>query len=374
MRNIKECLKNQEVTTLLRTSKRESNIELLRIICMLLIIAHHCVLHGGGVNMDFCSNKWFAIFLIPGGKICFNTFLAISMWFLVDQEFKAQRFAKIWFQSLFYSILFSFVAYLMGVEFTIKDVISIFLPITGNVHGFAAAYLLLYALLPFLGLVRKHVTKTQLQILLLFLFIADVFSLVVGNYTEHFQKIYCNVGFWIFCYFLIYYLKKYPPAILSKQVLLVLLFVCVWLTIVVLWIGKALYPDNIVIKYLLSISSSHTGILFIIGGFALFFAFKNIKISYSFIVNTLAKTTFGVLLIHDHNFFRTPLWDQIIKAPDWWYSQLYPIRIGMTVLFIFCTCAAIDLVRIHVLEKNLFRSKKLQRLFNKIDSVYNMQN
>lgn len=32
---------------------RKSNIELCRIICMICIIAHHCVVHGGG-GKDGC--------------------------------------------------------------------------------------------------------------------------------------------------------------------------------------------------------------------------------------------------------------------------------------------------------------------------------
>lgn len=49
--------------------ERKSNIELCRIICMLLIIAHHCVVHGGAINIDTCINKYIALFLLPGGKI-----------------------------------------------------------------------------------------------------------------------------------------------------------------------------------------------------------------------------------------------------------------------------------------------------------------
>lgn len=356
-----------------KTKKRESNIELLRIICMMLIIAHHTVLHGGGINMEFCANKWFAIFLVPGGKICFNTFLAISMWFLVDQQFKAERFIKLWLETLFYSVLISYVAYLFGVAFTSKDIFSIFLPITGNVHGFAAAYLIVYALIPFLNLVARKINKTQLKFLLFVLFTANVFSLIIGNYTMHFQKIYSNVGFWIFCYFLSLYLKKYPPAFLTRQSILIFIFVSCWLVLVGLYAGKALYPNNEFIKYLFSISTSHTAVVCIIGGYSLFFIFKNIKLPYCSVVNLFAKTTFAVLMIHDHNFFRTPLWQQVIKAPEWWYSRYYPVRVLLTVLFIFFICALFDLLRIYLLERNIFKSNKLKQVFAKIDSVCNIQ-
>lgn len=72
--------------------QRETNIELCRIVSMVLIIMHHCATHGGGTNIDGSINKWIAYSFVPLGKICFNTFIAISMWFLVDSEFKFKKF------------------------------------------------------------------------------------------------------------------------------------------------------------------------------------------------------------------------------------------------------------------------------------------
>lgn len=81
----------------------------------MLIIAHHCVFHGGAVNMDPCANKWIALLILPDGKLCFNAFLAISMWFLVDQEFRAECFLKLWLETLFYSVLFTIAAACGGI-------------------------------------------------------------------------------------------------------------------------------------------------------------------------------------------------------------------------------------------------------------------
>ena len=49
--------------------ERNSNIELLRIISMVLIVAHHFALHGYGVNeLKFSENKLILDFLSLGGK------------------------------------------------------------------------------------------------------------------------------------------------------------------------------------------------------------------------------------------------------------------------------------------------------------------
>lgn len=70
---------------------RHSNIELLRIVSMLLIVCHHYVMHG--VMGYFSSspfsvwangtilNKTFSLVFIPGGDICVSIFLLLLVFF-----------------------------------------------------------------------------------------------------------------------------------------------------------------------------------------------------------------------------------------------------------------------------------------------------
>lgn len=348
---------------------RQSNIELCRVVCMALIIAHHCIVHGGGYRMDFCANKWISMLIIPGGKICYVAFLAISTWFLTEQTFKTERFLKIWGQTFFYSVVFTFVACFVGVEMTEIDIISSFFPITGNVHGFAAAYLVLYASIPFLAIVAKNINKKQLQFLLVILFCITTLSQIIQTFTQHNQKLYSNVGLFIFCYFLSLYLKKYPFKILnSKLILFVILSIC-WLIISGVYSLIYLYPDNKMMHVALQLINSQYTINCIVAGYAMFFIFKNIKLGDTRIVNRLAKSTFAILMIHDHNFFRPVVWNNIIKASTWYYSKYFVIRIGLTVLFIYMVCTIIEYLRIFLIEKNIMKLKIIKNLEAKIDKM-----
>ncbi len=95
-------------------SLRKSNFELCRIICMLLIIMHHAVLHGGILGFQNCTNKYIGLMFFPGGKICFDAFIVLSVWFLIDQSFKIEHFFRTWILTLFYSITFAVVAFELG--------------------------------------------------------------------------------------------------------------------------------------------------------------------------------------------------------------------------------------------------------------------
>lgn len=77
---------------LLSDNKRNSNIELLRIISMLMIVAHHYVFYGVEQNYNpaisgivFSSgtliNRCFSLFLLPGGVVGVAVFFIISGYF-----------------------------------------------------------------------------------------------------------------------------------------------------------------------------------------------------------------------------------------------------------------------------------------------------
>ena len=99
--------------------QRSSNIELLRIICMFMIVIHHFMAHGhrpcaptiaekqgrngshfmahGGLWMlPTGINKIIVNFFMPFGKMAFVVFVVISCWFLTNSEFKGARFIKTW--------------------------------------------------------------------------------------------------------------------------------------------------------------------------------------------------------------------------------------------------------------------------------------
>ena len=87
---------------------RKSNFELLRIIAMILIIAHHFSLHGGFrvVQSKPLINRIWILWLQLGGKIGVNIFVLISGYFLVSSPaFKLKKVLKLWLQLFFYSIV-----------------------------------------------------------------------------------------------------------------------------------------------------------------------------------------------------------------------------------------------------------------------------
>ena len=351
---------------------RKSNLELCRIVCMLLIIAHHCVVHGGGISLEPGVNRTISFLLVPGGKMCFDAFLALSTFFLVDQDFRSERFLKIWLEVFFYSVTFAVITYLIQGGFTWRNWFSIFFPITGNSHGFASSYLVLYLLIPFLSRVKERLTHVQATMLLLILFYVQIGSQLIGNIGLYFQPIYSEILLFVFCYFIAFYFKKWPFKLYNNKLFLISGVSICWLMLFFIQYYAGYYPENPILTYLSAIIVDESSPLNLIGGYFLFLFFNSLKIKDSKIINQIAKPTFGILLIHDHNFFRPIVWQKIIRTDTWYDSDVFLIRIILTALFIYFVCSIIDYARLYILERPLFKSQKLKRLCEKLDTTINI--
>lgn len=89
---------------------RNSNIELLRILCIIGITAHHMVYHSTIMDEPLGIARLFAQFFVLFGKSGVNIFVLISGYFLIEadcQNYKAafKRTFNLWKTLIGYSIL-----------------------------------------------------------------------------------------------------------------------------------------------------------------------------------------------------------------------------------------------------------------------------
>lgn len=348
---------------------RDSNIELCRIISMLMIICHHAVVHGGALSMGQSRNLWIAYFFVPGGKICFDTFIAISCWFLVDQTFKANRFLKMWLETLFYSILTITAAALLGASFSKVEWISAFMPMTGGVQGYAQTYLVFYMFLPFLTMIAHGMTKKQNQFMLCVLSVCCFLFRFMSSLAWSEQSIYCRLILFIFIYFIMLYVKRYPLKCTENPLIMLSIFIIGWVFLYIYYYCSVSYPEWAGWKWFTIFVCDEGGILFLVTGLALFFFFNGIHIKSVKAINLLGSTTFAVILIHDGHFFRNWTW-YLFKTNEWYYDRFFCVRIVVCAIVIYLICTAIDIIRKYCLEKPLFNVQWMRLICNKIDCIF----
>lgn len=86
-------------------AQRNSNIELLRIIAMLMITAYHYSIYSFyAEDLYFSHSKYFIDLIGNYGKTGVNLFVMFSGYYLAAQEFRLKRLLKIAGQLWFYSL------------------------------------------------------------------------------------------------------------------------------------------------------------------------------------------------------------------------------------------------------------------------------
>lgn len=104
--NVGSILLIHEGDEMENTKGRSSNIELFRIVLMLIIIAHHYVVNSGIATLyDYAhisANMVFLQIFGFGGKMAINCFLLISGYFMILTEYDKKKLIRLYTEIKFY--------------------------------------------------------------------------------------------------------------------------------------------------------------------------------------------------------------------------------------------------------------------------------
>ena len=355
--------------------RRDSNLELFRIITMLLIVAHHYVVNSGltapdgPIDASIMSHKsLFLLLLGAWGKIGINCFVMITGYFMCTSQITAKKFAKLICEVMFYKWIIYLIFLISGYEpFSIKTLYKAALPITSIHHDFISCFLIFWLFIPFLNILIKNIKERQhiwLILLCSFLYITlGTFKQVTMNY----------VSWFIVLYFIASYLRLYPKKCFSNTKLWGILTFCFVVISAVSVVACAWIKTHYISKLspYFFVTDSNTFLAVVVGVCAFMF-FKNIKLKYNSFINTVAASTFGVLLIHaNSNTMRQWLWkDTLDNVGHYYFSFMYLHAIGC-VIGVFAICVVIDVIRINLLEKPFFKlwDKHFESFLNKFKMI-----
>ena len=99
-------------------------------------------------------------------------------------------------------------------------------------------------------------------------------------------------------------------------------------------------------------------ILALVTSISVFLYFKNLELGYSKLINTIAASTFGVLMIHaNSDSMRRWLWRDVLNNLGAYSSgiQYFIGHAVVSVLSVYIICTLLDMLRIKLIEKPFFR-------------------
>lgn len=339
---------------------RQSNIELLRIIAMIFIIAHHFAVHGGfNFSTDIITvNSLWIQFIKIGGKIGVNIFVLISGYFLINTKtVKTSKAFKLWFQIFSYSVLIYMLFVLIGLEpFGKRNFIKQCLPITYSKWWFASTYFILYLLCPFINKLLVSLDKKSYLNLLIIL---GVCWCIIPTLTN--ETVQSNSLLWfIFLYSLSGYIRLHGSTSKIKGITYITLS---FIITVITWLSSILIC-KFEIKTLEFYGMQKLPILII--SLLLLKGFLQINIKPNRVINIISSATFGVYLIHDNGYIRPFIWKTIFKNAAYSRSKyLIPYSI-FVIAIVFIICTIIELLRIYIFEKKYLKIIEISA--NKFDA------
>lgn len=333
---------------------RKSNIELLRIVAMVIIVMHHFAIHGGFAfsSETISINRLWVQFITMGGRLGVNIFVLISGCFLVSKSsIRTSKVLKLWGQVFFYSMTIFIVFCVLGLRpFSIAELIRHLAPIIFSQWWFASIYFVLYLLTPYINrLLRTFDKKQYICFLALLIFMWSI----VPTFTM--QTLYSNYLLWfIVTYSIAGYIKLFGVKTkLSGVQLIGLSITGILITFLVVILFDILgtkipfFSENAL--YLYEMNMIPMWVIAVL----LFLGFAKLNIGYSKILNMVSSATFGVYLIHDNQYIQPFLWERVFKNASYGNSRLL-IPFSLIVVFVvFSGCSIIELGRIYLIENNI---------------------
>jgi hypothetical protein len=152
------------------------------------------------------------------------------------------------------------------------------------------------------------------------------------------------------------YLRMYPKKHSNdvkfwRRISVVLIGIDLASVVVCTWIGAK--TGRHIPYYFVSDSNAF---LAVVTGISLFMWFKNLRLRYSELINRLAASTFGVLLIHaDSDTMRRWLWKDVLDVVRHYEFRWMPFYAFGCIAGIFLVCTVLDQLRIRILERSFFK-------------------
>lgn len=151
---------------------RQSNFELLRILCILGIITMHTwgMFYGNATGL----NLTFGVLINSLFNTGVSIFMLISGYFGISWTVK--KYLRLEMKIIFYSVLSMLVISYMQNSWNLKDVAKAFLPVVSGRYWYITSYVLIFIFSKFLNRVPEILGKKEFKKLLFLMFL--VFSII----------------------------------------------------------------------------------------------------------------------------------------------------------------------------------------------------
>ncbi|MGL4850566.1 MAG: acyltransferase [Clostridium sp.] len=358
--------------------ERNINLELLRIVAMIMIVALHYISKSAiGNNVIIGSKEYFFLGGIKAlSTIAVNLFIIINGYFIIEFKFKLRKLIYIWAQVVFYSVgIYLFICFFEKAQMSLVNLAYGIFPITMNTYWFASVYTGLYIISPVIKKVIISLEKSEFKrIMIIGTIIFTIIPIMPLTYGLDLSRGY---GIIHFCYltFVGAYLRVvYKSKSRDKKGYLVMYFLISGFVVIIMYIFQKFNFGDYYFKLY-----EYNSISMVLSSVGLFLYFKEVKLTNKHlnrIIRESAKLTFGVYLIHDNYLIRNFIYYKVLKTEYYSQSKHLILITIISILLIVVISMIIDFFRKKLFDGNLFEvtigkiSDKATKLGLKIENIF----
>lgn len=348
---------------------RGSNLELLRILCMLLIIGDHLTGQSGIADYTTLLSSFAFCLIGCGSRIACSVFVLIGGWFLCEQPYKTRRPLSLWLSLWLYTVPVTLLCKLAGLDVSWGALRWAAFPASTRQLWFISDYLLLLLCVPLLNRLLCGLSRPAHRGLLAVLAVPlIVYPTLFGENGA----VSDTAWMFLYEYLLIAYLRRWPDNRLAHLL---------QHRAAALGLGLGLPLLNTILRAVLETSGLTDGKAFqymayyrtalgalpnLLAALALFYLFRGLDLGCVRWVNALAGTTLGVYILHQVPAFRGFLWNGLLQAEAHHGSVGYTL---LAILAVFLGCAAVDALRTVLVMRPLENTRLFKVLCEKGDAL-----
>lgn len=355
---------------------KKINIELLRIVCALMVIAFHMIAQSDVLDNCSAENYVFSVIFHAGGRMACSVFVIIGAYFLVDIPFRTYRVIHLFLKTAVTVaaidlLIALFANNLLETSSIGKLVLQIF-PIAGKPYWFVDAYIYMLILSPILN---RMLNEVRMQNYVKVLLILSMFFVVMGSHPSSFETFpFVNDTLWFcFLYLLTGKLKRMNFFNSISRGKWAALFIINYILICGICIIcnnlKSTWEYAWILRFFYV--STYQSIFAFVAAISLFGWFLHIDISNNRIcvaIETISRHTFGVFLIHQVPLLWKNgwLWNELFNIKEYAYTTWFPRKCFVSLVCCFCICFVLDILleKIYVI---LSRAIKIPQLADELD-------
>lgn len=330
------------------TKVRQSNIELLRIISMLLVLIIHAnFVSIGCPNIDDIeaspTSSFLRILVQSLSLVCVNLFVLISGYFGINPKLKS--ISNLIFQIVFFRIIALLFILGIGISHISMSQISCIIPGCGD--WFVMSYLLLILFSPLINSYISNVKSKQLLIYIIIFYAIQSFfgwfAIIKGREFHYGYSVISMIGLYLIGRYLNLHgsnLRKIPTKHLIGGYILTSTLSAILMFFALKFIS---YP--FLLDYTSKLFGAYLSPFVVLSSVCLFLFFLRLDFNSKFI-NWIAVSSFSVYLIHCNPYTFSYYCDFCANLFKQYNTLHYLVLITLFIISVFVIAILIDKIRI----------------------------